>query len=303
MTYYIKRILKGIFSIYLITTISFFLISLIPGDPATTILGINANKAMIDQFNSNFNLDKPILQRYIFWIQKAIKGEFGISFRYSTSVKSIILDRLPITLLITIISLIMILFFSIILSIYLNKKDNKFLEIILSIAIATPSFWIATLAIYLFSIVFKFLGTGYNGTFISLLLPCFIISIPKIGQLTYNIRHNIYIETRKDYSKFLYSNGLNKKYLLKYILINSILPILPIIGLIVIDLLSGILIIEQIFSIPGLGRLMLLSIYNRDIPLIQALIIYTSFIVILINTINDIIYYKFDKRLQELEFK
>lgn len=140
MTYYIKRILKGIFSIYLITTISFFLISLIPGDPATTILGINANKAMIDQFNSNFNLDKPILQRYIFWIQKAIKGEFGTSFRYSTSVKSIILDRLPITLLITIISLIMILFFSIILSIYLNKKENKFLEIILSIAIATPSF-------------------------------------------------------------------------------------------------------------------------------------------------------------------
>lgn len=276
---------------------SFFLVSMIPGDPATSILGINANKKVIDIFNETFELDKPILERYISWIMKAVKGDLGISFKYNTSVKSLIIEKLPITIVITIISLIIILVFSIILSIYLNKKNNKLLEFVLSISIAVPSFWLGQIFIYVFSVVFRVFSSGYNDNISSLIIPCLIISIPKIGQLTFNIKNNIYYETRKDYVKFLYSNGMKIKYLNMYILKNAILPILPIIGLMIIDLLTGVLIIEQVFSIPGIGRLMLSAVYNRDIPLAQGLIIYTSTVVIVINTLMDILHYKLDRRI------
>lgn len=299
--YYLRKIVKGIFSIYIISTISFFLISLIPGNPAIAILGVDATPDRIEAFRQNFGLDKPILERYIEWLQKILKGDFGKSLKLNLPVRDLIIEKLPLTILITFITLLIIFLISIPFAFYLNKiKDKKKIEFfnkLLALTISIPSFWLAILVIYLFSVVLKLFYLSYNDTILSLLIPCIIISITKIGQVTYNLKKNLYHETRQEYIKYLYSNGMSMKYLNLYVLKNALIPILPLISLIIIDLITGVVIIEQIFSIPGIGRLLLLAVYTRDIPLLQGLIIYTSTIVIVIDVLVDILYAKLDKRI------
>lgn len=300
--YYLRKIIKGIFSIYIISTISFFLISLIPGNPAIAILGVDATPERIQAFRQNFGLDKPILERYLEWLKRILNGDFGNSLKLNIKVKSLILEKLPLTMLITLLTLFLIFLISIPFAFYLNKiKDKKKIEVwnkVLALTISIPSFWLAILVIYLFSVVLKLFYLSYNETIFSLIIPCLIIAIPKVGQITYNLKKNLYHETRQEYIKYLYSNGMSMKYLNIYVLKNSILPLLPLISLMVIDLITGVVIIEQIFSIPGIGRLLLLSVYTRDIPLLQGLIIYSSTFVIIIDVINDILYAKLDKRIK-----
>lgn len=299
--YYIKKIVKGIFNIYIITTISFFLISLIPGKPETVILGVDASQDRINVFRKAFNLDLPVFKRYIIWLKKIAVGDFGVSLKSQIPVKDLVLEKLPLTILITIISVIIIFLISIPLAFMLNKLKNKGkmkkYNKLLALSISIPSFWLAILVIYVFSVLLKLGGLSYDDNIFSLIIPCCIIAVPKIGQITYNLKKNLYHETRQEYIKYLYSNGMNMKYLNLYVLKNAILPVLPLIGLMVIDILTGVVIIEQIFSIPGIGRLLLISVYTRDIPLLQALIIYTSSAVVVINIVVDILYGVLDKRI------
>lgn len=305
--FYLKKIIKAILSIYVISLISFFLISIIPGDPATSILGVDASYENIERFNEMFGLNKDIFTRYILWLKNALKGDFGLSFKYMVPVKSLVLEKLPMTISIALMSLLIVLVVSTILSFYLNKNKNKYIEkifdVLLGIFISVPSFWLGMIFIFLFSIVLKLFGFGYDGSIRSLIMPCIVISIPKIGHITMNIKENLYYETRQDYIKYLYSNGMKMKYLNMYVLKNAFLPILPILGLILIDLITGIVIIEQIFSIPGIGRLILMAVYSRDIALLQALIVYTSFAVIIVNLLVDILYGILDKRIKEGNIK
>lgn len=298
--FYIKKLIKMIFSIYIISTISFFIISLIPGDPVTTILGVDAPYENLELFRKTLGLNKPLITRYFIWLKNALVGDFGISFKYSQPVKDLILERLPLTIIIALISLVIIFSVSILLSFYLNKRKNysKFWDILLTLSISIPSFWLGIIFIFIFSVILKLASVSYNNTIGSLIFPCIIISIPKIGHITKNIKENLYVETRQEYVKYLYSNGMKIKYLNLYVLKNSLLPILSILGLIIIDLITGIVIVEQIFSIPGIGRLMTVAVYTRDIPLVQALIVYTSFVIIFINFIVDILYSVLDPRIK-----
>lgn len=300
--YYIKKALKSIFTIFIISIIAFLIISLIPGNPEVSVLGVDAPLEKQLLFRQTFELDKPIIQRYISWLLKIVKGDFGISFRYFIPVKDLIIDSLPTTLIITFISLTITITCSIILSFYLNKNKNKYIDnifsVILGIAISIPSFCLGLLAIIIFSIYLKIFKMNYDGSIFSLILPCIIIAIPRIAHLTYNLKEKLYIETRQEYVKYLYTNGMSLRYLNMYILKNSIISILSILGLLVIDIITGILIVEQVFSIPGIGRLIISAVYSRDIPLIQALIIYTSICVIVINYIIDILYSVMDKRIK-----
>ncbi|VWL85264.1 ABC transporter permease [Oceanivirga miroungae] len=300
--YYIKKLLKGILSTYIISTVTFFLISLIPGDPALMILGIDANIEELERFRQSFGLDKNIFVRYIDWLYSLIKGDFGISYRYNLPVKELIAETLPVTILITIISLLIIFFTSVVFSFYLNKIKSKTLkkiyEIILGISISIPTFWLGVIFIFVFSIILKLFYIGYNGTVSSIVLPCVIISIPYIGIMTINLKENLYNEERQDYVKFLYSNGISIRYLNLYTLKNAIITTIPLFGIILIDLITGVVIVEKIFAIPGIGRLLLSSISNRDIRLLQGLIVYTSLCVIVINILIDYLYGILDKRIR-----
>ena len=152
---------------------------------------------------------------------------------------------------------------------------------------------------FVFGVILRLFSVGYNNSFTSLLLPCAVIAIPNIGVITRYIKSNLEYEMREEYIKYLFVNGMKMKWLNLYILKNSILPVVPLAGMMVIDLITGIVIIEQIFSIPGIGRLLITSVLTRDIPLIQGLIFYTSVVLVLINFFIDVIYSIIDPRIKE----
>ena len=131
-----------------------------------------------------------------------------------------------------------------------SKRIKKIGESIFSLFISIPSFWLGIIFMYLFGIILKWTSTGYNNSWQSLILPCIVISIPKIGWISMHLYSNLYKELREDYIKYLYSNGMKKIYLNFYILKNAFLPIIPLTGMLLLELITGVVIIEQIFFYP-----------------------------------------------------
>lgn len=300
--YYLKKIFKMVFSIYLIGTISFLLLELIPGDPAFAILGLESSPEDIAILRENLGLNKSLGERYFQWGKGVILGDFGNSFKYGESVSNLILERLPLTLEIAILTIIIVLGVSIPLSFIIhklrNKRIKKVIDFIIGLCISIPSFWLGIISMFIFSVILRWFSVGYNNTLYSLLLPCIVIAIPNIGVFTSYIKNNLEIELREEYIKYLFVNGVKKFWLNIYILKNSIIPVIPLIGIMLIDLITGVVIIEQIFSIPGIGRLMITAVINRDLPLVQGLIFYTSVVLVVINFMIDILYSIVDPRIR-----
>ena len=300
--YYVRKLLKMLFSIYLIGTISFLLLELIPGDPALAILGVESSPEDIAILRESLGLNRSFLERYLSWGRGVLFGEFGNSFKYGEPVSKLILERLPLTIEIAILTIFIVLTVSIPLSFFIHKiKINpikKGLEFIIGLCISIPSFWLGIISMFLFSVILRWFSVGYNNTMTSLILPCVVIAIPNIGVFTSYIKNNLEVELREEYIKYLYVNGVKKFWLNFYILKNSIIPIIPLIGIMLIDLITGVVIIEQIFSIPGIGRLMITAVINRDLPLVQGLIFYTSVVLVIINFIIDILYSIIDPRIR-----
>lgn len=300
--YYLKKILKMVFSIYLIGSISFLLLEMIPGDPALAILGLESSAEDIAMLRNILGLNKSLQERYLEWGKGVLIGNFGNSFKYGEPVSNLIMERLPLTLKVAILTIIMVLIVSIPLSFMIyrikNKKVRKIIDFIIGLCISMPSFWLGIISMFLFSVILKWFSVGYDNTIISLLLPCFVIAIPNIGIFISYIKNNLEVELREEYTKYLFVNGVKSFWLNFYILKNSVIPIIPLIGLMLIDLITGVVIIEQIFSIPGIGRLMITAVVNRDLPLVQGLIFYTSVVMVMLNFLIDLIYSIVDPRIR-----
>src|SRR3712207_475190 len=300
--YYIKKIIRMVMSILFIGTCSFCLLEWIPGDPATAILGVEASAKDIENLRQQLGLNLSFAERYWNWIQGVLHGSLGLSFKYGEEASTLIFERLPLTLSITVFSMILIFSISIPFAFFLhrikNKRIQRFGEGILGVFISIPSFWLGILFMYFFGIILRWTSTGYNDSYRSLFLPCCVIAIPKIGWITMHLYANLYKELREEYIKYFYVNGMKKRYLNVYILKNAILPIIPLIGMMLLELITGVVIVEQIFSIPGIGRLLVSSVFTRDIPLVQGLIFYTSTFLVLLNFGIDILYSFIDPRIR-----
>lgn len=300
--YYVKKIFKMMFSILLIGTISFLLLELIPGDPAIAILGVESTPEDIALLRENLGLNKGILERYIHWGINLLSGNLGDSFKYGEPVSILIKERLPLTLEVAIITVIMVMVVSIPLSFSIyrirNKYAKKVVDFLIGVCVSLPSFWLGIIFMFLFGVMLRVFSIGYNGSISSLFMPCLVIAIPNIGVFTSYIKHNLGRELREEYIKYLYVNGVKKFWLNLYILKNSIIPIIPLIGILIIDLITGVVIVEQIFSIPGIGRLMVTAVINRDLPLVQGIIFYTSAVLVIINFLIDILYSLIDPRIR-----
>lgn len=300
--YYLKKIFKMIFSVYLIGTISFLLLEFIPGDPALAILGVESSPEDIAILRETLGLNKSFTLRYLEWIKGVLSGNFGNSFKYGEPVTNLIMERLPLTLEVAVLTIFIVLVVSIPTSFIIhkikNKRVKKIIDFLIGLCISIPSFWLGIIFMFLFSVILRWFSVGYNNTLASLILPCIVIAIPNIGVITSYIKNNLEIELREEYIKYLFVNGVNKFWLNFYILKNSIIPIIPLIGIMLIDLITGVVIIEQIFSIPGIGRLMITAVINRDLPLVQGLIFYTSVVLVVINFLIDIVYSIIDPRIR-----
>lgn len=309
-----------------ITIITFCIIQLAPGNPIQQKLGINESvraesitKDIIEQTKKLYGLDKPIHERYVIWLKQIVTLDFGNSYKDHRPVIDKIAERLPVTLALNFISIFLIYVISIPLGVYsaVNQQTTpeRLLTFFLFILYSTPSFWMAMILIFFlgggdFWDVFPVYGIfsqGYeNYSFVGKLLdflwhitlPVFCLTYAGLASLSRFQKGSLLEVLREDYIRTARSKGLNeKRVLFKHALRNSLIPIITIMGTILPALIGGSVIIETIFSIPGIGRLGFESILSRDYPLIMAIATISAFLTLIGILISDIAYVLTDPRI------
>ncbi|GAA3411511.1 ABC transporter permease [Paenibacillus hodogayensis] len=311
MRYYIRKLATLASTVLLVSVITFLVFQILPGDPAQIVLGVDADPHQLAELRKTMGLERPAGERYLSWIKDTTTGDLGESLRYHRPVKSIVSERLPVTVSLALISVGLTLLLGVPLGIYIARKDGKFSALLLSmftqLGLAVPSFWLAFILILLFSVTFRWFPTyGYVPwsedpvrAFQSLFLPSLALAIPGIAVVIRYLRNTLLDQSRMDYVRTARSKGLRENIVMyRHILRNSLIPVLTIVGLLIADTLGGSIVVENVFALPGLGNLLITSIGTRDLPLLQTMVLYIAVIVVCINFIVDILYMVIDPRIR-----
>ena len=298
---YISKILSLIIVLFIIISTTFFLLRLLPGGP------FDSEKRLPPQIKENiekkYRLDQPLLKQYLYYVKDALSGNFGISYSYpDKSVKEIISDSYLISIKIGSMALIFTLITTVILSCYMFNNNSRLCNLVknvLYLFVGVPTFLIGAILIILFSIKLDLINFGIINKPSDYLLPILTLSLPSISYLS-NLLTESMEETKKTmFARIARINKIGKKeYLYKYILLNSIVPLVTAIGPISAFMITGSFVVESIFAIPGTGKLFVFSIINRDYTLICGLTIFYSIVLLLINSFIDLCYPLIDKRIK-----
>ena len=257
-------------------------------------------------------MDQPVLTRYVHWLGKALHGDFGQSYKYDTmTVTQLLQSRLPITILLAVMSFIIIIVVSLPLGMLSARYAGKWLDVVINqvtqITMAIPSFFLGIILTVIFGLVLKvFQPGGYvsmqedlKGCIEYLILPAVAVALPKIAMVVKYLRNSVLSEMKKDYVRTAYSKGNSvNQVLYGHVLRNALIPVITFVAMVAAEILAGSLVIEQVFSIPGMGRLMITSISTRDYPVVQAAVLYITSIVVIINFLVDILYQLADPRVR-----
>lgn len=288
----------------------FFTLRIIPGDVAMTILGTDATPQALAQLRKDFGLDLPLHQQYFQWMGGVLTGDFGESMRTGKEVLPDILSRFAITFELTMlgafISWIIAIPLGIIAGIKRNSKTDFSVRIISLLGVSVPNFALATVLIMLLAIYFSYSPpVGYVGFFEDpitnlqiLFLPALVLGTSMAGAVMRMTRSSILEILRLDFIRTIRAKGAKERVVIfNHALRNAMIPILTIIGMQIGVLLGGTVIIEQIFSLPGLGQLVLTGINQRDFTVVQGSVLFIAFVFVLINLIVDLLYSYLDPRI------
>lgn len=318
MKSYIKKIIALIITLFIVSVAAFLLFQVVPGDPVSSIVGIDATEEREEQVREELGLNKPVVQRYFEWIGGVVKGDFGRSYKYykgideRTPVAELIGDKLPVTLWLALITSILIVVLTVPFGILWARTKNKYVEAAMGVfnqlVMSVPSFFLGILIIYLFGIVMKIFVPGgyvdYREDFMGFLgymiFPALAIAIPKAAMSARFLRNSMVEEVGKDYVKTAHSKGLpNVIVMYKHILPNALMPVITFFGSIIAEVVAGSVVVEQVFGLPGIGRLLVSSISNRDFPVVQTIILYIATVVVVVYFVVDILYKVIDPRLRK----
>ncbi len=311
MKYIIKKIVSLIIILFIVSLLAFLAFQIIPGDPTTKILGTEATPERVEALREAMGLNRPVIIRYFDWLKNFLMGDFGVSYSYNMPVKEMIGDKFFTTTVLTAISFTMIAVISIFLGIFLAKYEDTWFDKLFTILNQTimsiPPFFIGIVLSYIFSIILK---VFVHGNFVSfsenpvecikyLFFPAVSIAIPRIAMTVKLLRSSILGEMNKDYVRTAYSRGNSRDSVLyRHVLKNSVVPVVTFLAVTIADIVAGSIIIEQVFGIPALGRLLVKSIFNRDFPVVQAIVVILAILVVVVNTLADIINQYIDPRMK-----
>jgi len=299
--YFIGKLIELILTLFVVSLLVFVAFSIIPGDAARVKLGPEATDAQVELLRAQMGLDKPLIVRYLTWLLGVMTFNPGTSYAFNIGVGELIAQRLPVTLGMSAIAMIMVIVVSYPLAVISSRKPGRIGDQICSvighILFAIPPYVASLLLILAASSLFSLLTVGNyvrpSDDFISyigcLLLPSFAIALPKIAMSFKFLRSSIIEQNAKDYVRTSKSHGLSDlKILVRHVLPNSNVSSITIISIILSDILGGSLIVEQVFNLPGLGRLLLSAISQRDFPLLSGIVFYLALITVLLYFISDI---------------
>ncbi|MCD7738906.1 MAG: ABC transporter permease [Lachnospiraceae bacterium] len=299
-------------TLLLITLLTFAAFTVIPGDAALSRLDMDATEEQVEALREEMGLNDPLPVRYFQWLSSALRGDFGESYQYSgVTVAELLATRLPVTLLLAVMSFLLILIISLPLGILSAMYVGKWLDTLINqlsqIVMAVPAFFLGMLMTYLFGLVLKWFQPGafidpfedFAGCVRYMIFPAIAVALPKIGMVVKFLRNSILSELNQDYVRTARSRGARSfRILYGHVLKNALIPVITFLAMVIAEILAGSIVVEQVFGLPGMGRLLVTSISSRDYPVVQAIVTYITSVVVIINFIVDILYQFVDPRVR-----
>ncbi|MBI1296533.1 ABC transporter permease subunit [bacterium] len=308
--YVLRRLLQMILVLLLFSMVVFTVLRMVPGDPVTVQLGLEASPEAYDELRAAMGLDQPIYIQYGRWLGDVLQGDFGISWRSQQSATSLILRRFPATLWLTGASLLIGLLISVPLGIYAGVRPHSWLAHVSSVfalmGIALPSFWLGLMLLLFFSVTLRWLPpAGYTSPLVDpvmgmkqLAMPAFTLGVGLAAPLTRFIRSGMLDVMNADYIRTARAKGLApSRVVLGHALKNALLAVVTVFGVLVGSLLGGSIITESVFNWPGIGTLLLQGIQQRDYGVVQGVVLFISLIYMTVNLVVDLTYAYLDPRI------
>ncbi len=310
MRYAVKKLGTMLLTMLIVSFLAFLAFQVIPGDPTNTILGTDATPEQVAALRAQLGLDRPFFTRYFDWLFSFLRGDFGTSYSYSMPVEDMLSGKLSVTLLLAALSFTLTVIISIPMGIYCAHRGgwvDKAATVLGQIVMAVPPFFIGILLTYLFGLVLhwfvpgEFISPAENfwGALGYLLFPAVAVALPRSAMTVKMLRSGILQELTKDYVRTAHSRGNDRRSILyRHVLRNAVVPTVAFLAMTMADIVAGSVVIEQVFVLPGMGRLLFSSISNRDYPVVQAVIVLMAFWVMVVNLLADLINQRLDPRLR-----
>lgn len=313
MKYIAKRTVTMLITLFMVAVFTFIAFQIIPGDSAMLKLGMDADDEAIAALRESMGLNRNVIVRFFSWLGNAITGDFGISTQYSgTEVSELLAGRMKVTVWLAVLSLIITVVVSIPLGILAARRENGIVDRIVTLStqtfMAVPPFFLGILITLVFGIILKMFMPGacpepdsdFGGFIRYLIFPAVAVAVPKIAMTVKFLRSSVLRELSLDYVRTARSKGnTNTAVMMRHVFKNALMPVVTFMGMVIADVLAGSIIIEQVFSLPGMGRSLIISISNRDYAVAQAIIMYIAVVVVIINFIVDILYQRIDPRVRK----
>lgn len=307
-----RRLVGLLMTLAVVSLLIFAVMDLLPGDPASIMLGTSASPETLAALRHDLGLDRPLLLRYGLWLVGVCSGDLGQSYTYGVPVAGLILERLAVTLPLALMAIVLSVAIAIPLGVLAAARRGSAFDVIASIfseiSVAVPAFWVALLLIILFSTTLGLMpaggfpgwGAGIVLAIKALLMPAVALALPQAGVLTRVTRSAVLETLHEDFTRTALAKGLSaSKVLWRHSVPNALVPIFTILGLQFTFLVAGAVLVENVFNLPGLGRLAYQALSQRDIVVMQDVVLFFAAFVIVMNFLVDLSYLAIDPRLRK----
>lgn len=311
MKYAVKKFLTLIITLFIVSLLAFLAFQVIPGDPTTKMLGTEVTESAKQALREELGLNGPVLRRYFDWLLAFLRGDMGISYSYRVPVSQMLRDKLPVTFLLSAMAFVFTVVISIPLGLLAGNAKSRAADIFISavdqIVMSVPPFFVGILATYLFGTVLNVFSTGafvsfresWGGCLAYLVLPSMSIAIPRIAMTVRMLRGAVLSELERDYVRTARSRGASRREILsRHVLKNALIPVIAFLAVSAAEIMTGSIIIERVFAIPGISQLLMSSISGRDLPVVQAIVMILAAWIVLVNFVADLLYRLADPRIR-----
>ncbi len=311
LAYIGKRLLLAIPTLLIVSVFVFLLQKLLPGDPVLALAGEDRDPATLEFLRERYRLNDPIVWQYLYWLGDLLRGDMGVSLRTNQPVSALILEKLPVTIQLATFAMILAMLIGIPAGIVAAVRKNSALDVTANLValsgLSIPNFWLGIMLILLVLVNLGWLpASGYAPLFTdpvraleTMIMPAFVLSTPLAAQLMRHTRSAMLGALKADYVRTARAKGLTpREVVLGHGFRNALLPVVTLSALLFGDLLAGAVLTEQIFTIPGFGKLIVDSVFNRDYAVVQGVVLCTAVGFILMNLVADILYVLLNPRMR-----
>jgi peptide/nickel transport system permease protein len=300
----LKRIVISIPVLFGVMLAIFIMLRLVPGNPVTTMLGEHVNPAVIEKISREMGLDQPLYIQFFKYVANVLRGDFGTSYRLNRNVTGIIMESFPNTVKLSLLAAVVAWLIGIVAGIVAAIRQNRILDRLFMggalIGVSMPVFMTALVLQYLFAFKLKWFPVSGFDSMQAMVLPAIVLGWNSAGSIARMTRSNLVEIMQNDFIRTARAKGLREHgVIIGHALKNAMLPVITMMALQLSSMLSGAVLTESVFGVPGIGRLAVNAIETRDMPLLQGTVIFTTILVILGNLVADLLYNVMDPRIRE----